>query len=318
MTIARRKQLRLDITPYYHCVTRCVRRAFICGRDDLTKRNFNHRKEWIEQHLLLLSEVFCIDIASYAILSNHYHVVLHVDQQRAEKLTDLEVVDRWHRLYKGPDIIRRYLSEGPMTKFEMETVCQIIAQWREQLTNISRYIGNLNESIARRANKEDECTGRFWESRFKLQAILDLKALLRTLCYVDLNPVRAKVAKTPESSRHTSIRRRLMQKGKGLLPFASNATEKLRPDHLPSKEIPITLKDYLSLLDFTGREIRRGKRGFIEENEPSIFKRLGYTLENWKKTQSSSSRLDRAVGNSTTIKAYCRAIGQKWIWQTMS
>ena len=180
MTIARRKHLRLDITPYYHCVTRCVRRAFICGRDQFTGRNFSHRRDWIEKHLFILSEAFCIDIAGYAILSNHYHVVLHVDQQRADNLTDHEVIARWHKLYKGPEIIRRYLSEEALTESEFETVRGTINQWREQLTNISRFMGHLNESIARRANKEDQCKGRFWESRFKLQAILDLKGLLRT------------------------------------------------------------------------------------------------------------------------------------------
>ena len=317
MTIARRKQFRLDVTPYYHCVTRCVRRAFICGRDELTKRNFNHRKEWIEQRLLLLSKVFCIDLASYAILSNHYHVVLHVDQLRADSLSDLEVIARWHRLYKGPNVIKKYLSEGPLTELEMEAVRQTVALWREQLTNISRFMGNLNESIARRANKEDDCTGRFWESRFKLQAILDLKALLRTLCYVDLNPVRAKVAKTPETSLHTSVRRRLKLKGAGLMPFVSKASKRIRPDDLPLKEIPITLKDYLSLLDFTGKVIRHDKRGFIEQNLPSIFKRMGYSFENWKNFQSSPNKMYRADGNPASIKAYCKAIGQKWIWQAV-
>ena len=159
MTIARRKQLRLDITPYYHCVTRCVRRAFICGRDKVTGRNFGHRREWIEKHLFLLTEVFCIDVAGYAIMSNHYHVVLHVDKERAEKLSDLEVVERWHKLYKGPDIVRQFLSGEELTKSELDTVQVTINQWRAQLSNISRFMGHLNESIARRANKEDKCKG---------------------------------------------------------------------------------------------------------------------------------------------------------------
>ena len=90
------------------------------------------------------------------------------------------VIARWHMLYKGPEVIRRYLSEDVLTDSELETVRVTINQWREQLTNISRFMGHLNESIARRANKEDQCKGRFWESRFKLQAILDLKGLLRT------------------------------------------------------------------------------------------------------------------------------------------
>ena len=98
MTIARRKHLRLDVTPYYHCVTRCARRVFICRRDRVSGKNYSHRHAWIEMHLLLLSEVFCIDVASYAILSNHYHVVVHVDQESATTPTDLEVVERWHRL----------------------------------------------------------------------------------------------------------------------------------------------------------------------------------------------------------------------------
>jgi len=168
--------------------------------------------------------VFCIDIAGYAIMSNHYHVVLHVDKERAEKLSDLEVVERWHKLYKGPDIVRQFLSGEELTESELDTVQITINQWRAQLSNISRFMGHLNESIARRANKEDKCKGRFWESRFKLQAILDLSALLRTLCYVDLNPVRAQMAKTPETSHFTSIRRRLTKKVSGLMLFAKDSS----------------------------------------------------------------------------------------------
>jgi len=319
MTIARRKQLRLDVTPYYHCVTRCVRRAFICGRDKVSGKDFSHRRDWIEKHLLLLSEAFCIDIAGYAIMSNHYHVVLHVDQERAGALSDHEVIERWHRLYKGPEIIRRYLAEEPLSEPELEIVKSTIAQWRSELSNISRLMGHLNQSIARRANKEDKCKGRFWESRFKLQAILDLGALLRTLCYVDLNPVRARIAKTPESSLFTSVRRRLNTTVSGLMPFSSNPSEVLLNTGIGFKEIPIGFKDYLVLLDYTGREIRQGKRGRVEADAPSIIKRMGYTAEGWSKAQKPViSRMERAVGSVESIKSYCEAIGQRWIWQATS
>ena len=315
MTIARRKQLRLDITPYYHCVTRCVRRAFICGRDKVTGRDFSHRRDWIEKHLFVLTEVFCIDIAGYAILSNHYHLVLHVDQDGANKLSDMDVIERWHKLYKGPEIIRSYLSGNDLTESEMETVKATISQWREQLSNISRFMGHLNQSIARRANKEDKCKGRFWESRFKLQAILDLKALLRTMCYVDLNPVRARIAKTPETSRYTSVRRRLTKEVSGLMSFAKTTCRKLPQNDIAFKVIPIGLEDYLNLLDYTGREIRQGKKGFIHSEAPPIMQRLGYSPTDWAKKQSTSaSRMRRAVGNSDSIKSYCETLGLNWIW----
>jgi len=94
-----------------------------------------------------------------------------------------------------------------LTKLEQVELDKSITQWRAQLSNLSRFMGNLNEHIARRANKEDGRTERFWQGRFNMQVILDLPALLGTLCYVDLNPVRAKIAKSPEQSKHTSVYR---------------------------------------------------------------------------------------------------------------
>ena len=96
----RKELISLEATPYYHCVSRCVRRAFLCGTDN-EGRSFEHRRGWIEHLLLEQAKVYCIDIAAYAVMSNHFHAVLHINQAKSKTLTDIEVVQRWHLLYKG-------------------------------------------------------------------------------------------------------------------------------------------------------------------------------------------------------------------------
>ena len=96
----RKQQISLEATPYYHCTSRCVRRAFLCGLDALTGKDYEYRRQWVEDRILFLGEVFCIDVCAYAVMSNHHHVVLHINMAEAQSLTDLEVCERWHKLYK--------------------------------------------------------------------------------------------------------------------------------------------------------------------------------------------------------------------------
>jgi hypothetical protein len=95
----------LEDTPYYHCISRCVRRAFLCGQDRFTGKSFNHRKPWLVKRFKLLASGFAIDIAAYAVMSNHYHLVLHVDPHRSRQWSDDDVIDRWLTLYKGPNLV---------------------------------------------------------------------------------------------------------------------------------------------------------------------------------------------------------------------
>ena len=81
MTRARRDQVSLDSTPYYHCICRCVRRAFLCGEDSQSGRNFDHRKQWLVDRIKFLASIFSIDISAYAVMSNHYHLVVKVRGQ---------------------------------------------------------------------------------------------------------------------------------------------------------------------------------------------------------------------------------------------
>ncbi|MEJ1416495.1 MAG: transposase, partial [Candidatus Sedimenticola sp. (ex Thyasira tokunagai)] len=204
----RKSLISLDATPYYHCVSRCVRRAFLCGTDQLTGRSYEHRRGWIEARLLDLPRYFAIELCAYAVMSNHTHVVLHIDTERAADWSLHEIIERWHGLFSGTLLSQRFLANEPMCRAELALVEELAESWRERLCSVSWFMRCLNETIARQANAEDGCTGRFWEGRFKCQALLDEAALAACMAYVDLNPIRAGMADTPESSEHTSIRRR--------------------------------------------------------------------------------------------------------------
>ncbi len=211
MTRPRSSLVSLADTPWYHVVNRCVRRAFLCGQDSATGQNFDHRRGWIETRIRELASVFTIDVAAYAVMSNHYHVVLRVDEGRARALDDDAVLRRWTQLFTGPLLVQRYLSEArsQMGQAECDKVAEFAALYRSRLHDLSWFMRALNESIARQANAEDDCTGRFWEGRFKSQALLDEQALLAAMAYVDLNPIRAGMAESLPESLHTSIKARL-------------------------------------------------------------------------------------------------------------
>ena len=273
MTTARSQLICPEITPYYHCVSRCVRRSFLCGIDAFTGQSYEHRRDWIEQRIQSLAAIYTIRICSYAVMSNHYHLVVCIDKDRGNKLTDHEVVERWCTAHKTPVVIQRWLAGQATSSSEQKNCAKFIQTWRKRLYSLSWFMRELNYGIAVQANKEDECTGRFWEGRFKSQALLDEKALLAAMAYVDLNPIRAKIAKTPEKSEFTSIKARLQTLSQGQT-TSSFLADFIGYDHKDkSKGIPFRLMDYLELVDWIGRHIKQSK-GYIESTQPEILRRL--------------------------------------------
>ena len=280
MPTPRTALVSLDATPYYHCTSRCVRRTFLCGRHS-EGRDFSHRRGWIEQLLIEQAKVFCIDVAAYAIMSNHWHVVLYVDQAEAKALSDDEVIRRWHALYQGNYVSQKYVKGDTLSGGQQLYLKGCVDEWRSRLMNISWFMRRLNETVARLANAEDDCTGHFWESRFKSQALLDEKALAACMAYVDLNPVRAKMAKTPETSDFTSAKHRAE---KAMSAQSPNHPNQQLPELLPltdNPREPMRMTDYLKLLDWTGRQIRSDKRGAISGDEPGILERLDIAGSDW-------------------------------------
>jgi hypothetical protein len=104
----RKTIVSLEATPYYHCCSRCVRRAFLCGKDKLTGQSFEHRRQWIENKLLELATIFPIDLCAYAVMHNHYHVVLFIDKNCVEHWSEFEVVEHWHQLFGGNTYSQRF------------------------------------------------------------------------------------------------------------------------------------------------------------------------------------------------------------------
>jgi REP element-mobilizing transposase RayT len=322
MTKARREQVSLEATSYYHCISRCVRRAFLCGEDHFTGNNYDHRKDWVIERLRELDRVFTIDLCAYAIMSNHTHLVLRINPEQAAALSDYELIKRWTRLYKLPVLIQRYQKGECTTRAEQDKVSEILNEWRDRIMSISWYMSALNEYLARRANEEDKCTGRFWEGRFKSQALLDEAAVLTCMSYVDLNPIRARIAETPEASDYTSIQQRIQQwhKTKQAEVILTAPKPKLMPlvkQHRDPHQhsIGFTLKDYIELVDWAGRAVREDKRGAIDSTQPPILQRLGIEadafVDHMKGKQQEHYPL--VMGRPDTIKKLCQKMKKIFI-----
>ncbi len=342
MTKARSEQVSLEDTSYYHCYVRCVRRAYLCGSDRVTGENFDHRKQWITSRLRFLSYVYAIDVCAYAVMSNHYHTVLHVDVERANGWSDAEVVERWTQLYSGNVLVNRWLQEAnTMDQAQIDKVYEVIAVWRERLCNISWFMRGVNETIARMANEEENCKGRFWEGRFKSQALLDDAAVLSCMAYVDLNPVRAAMEPDVTSSDFTSIQQRLNDYAKTksrcsndektiikrvkkqqklkqdlglkdqpeapLMPFDGSAHTSVHA------ALPFTLEEYFDLIDVTGRVVRDDKRGSIAGELPPLVSRLGIDPKEWlNHVKNFSKSYGNCAGSVSSIADYAHKKGKCW------
>jgi REP element-mobilizing transposase RayT len=315
MTYARKNLVDVDVTRWYHCISECVRQAFLLaeGGED--------RKQWIEDRLELLAQNFCIAVGGFAILDNHLHVLCRLDPEDAIAWTPSEVMRRWIAIYPpaklamdDPDAVKEWIGEGVKDIARVEVL-------RDRLTNLGWFMKSLKEPLARKANKEDGCKGAFWAGRYKSIGILDDEALLATCAYIDLNPVAANIAKTPEESRYTSIKQRVthvdeqggleqlkaaldgsiagsqaagnVEQDLWLVPIedrrlGSNAkTVSAREGMLES----FSLGSYLLLLDYTGRLYRNGKAR-MNASVKNVFDRLGTSDTSW------CTRIKRMLGSS--------------------
>jgi len=300
MTIARAHLVDPAVTRWYHCITRCVRRAFLLGEGE------SDRKLWIDHRLQELAGIFSIAVGGFSVLDNHLHVLVRLDPQVAAGWSDEDVVRRWGRLFPPRDQKRQPLPvSNDWVQWRLQDAGWV-ATARQRLQSLSWLMKCLKEPLARLANRQDKTRGFFFEGRFKSVAILDEESLLATCAYIDLNPVAAGIAEVPETSKHTSIKERvdhvkaqgrtedLKAAGAGSVAGSKASAgleesqwlcpieDRRRIDSTREGMLEgFSLGSYLLLVDYSGRLFREGK-ATISREVADILQHLGSSAETWQ------------------------------------
>lgn len=314
MALARKNIVDTTTPGFYHCTYRCVRRARLCGKDKLSGRNYEHRKNWIEKRLLELCSIFSIEVYAYAVMSNHYHIVLYLDPLAPQKWSDEEVAERWLKVYPSKLNLTKNQSLRQIKKQALMSNPKKLKVYRQRLGSLSWYMRRLNEPLAKLSNQEDNCTGRFWEDRFKSQALLDEGAILSCMAYVDLNPVRGHIAQNIEESSHTSIKARvtevqqvgrLIQLKAPLAPITKKYS---------SKRLNIKLQEYIELVEWAGVSIIYPDKARLPKRLKPILRRLNLQSTHWlKQIENLESHYSRVIGPIDKIKKKARQVGVHWL-----
>jgi REP element-mobilizing transposase RayT len=285
---------------HYHLVSGCVRRAWLCGRDPKSRRNYDHRKRWLEQRMFQLARYFAVEIDAFAVMSSHFHLVIYFDPVACQRWSDEEVAMRWVEAFPP-------IENGEVVE-ELKPICrqrilenkELLVDRRNKLGCLSTFMKHLKQPIARRANREDGCQGHFFESRFYSGALLSEQAVLASMAYVDLNPVRAKIARSIEQCHNTSIAVRIKH--------LENSIERLREVLEPlisgigdtTHRFQITLADYIENL----KEVIRVEVGRDKHQSPNKQSR-------WFAQVASIRKRQRAYGSIDALTQWIDARGLK-------
>ena len=323
--LARAEVFAADEIAIVHVMNRVVRRCFLMGDDAVTGKNYDYRKLWIENLLEHFAAQFGLDLLAFSILSNHFHLILRSRPDVVATWSDREVARRWRMLCP----VRKNADGSPKEPSdpELKSICtdaDKLAEIRSRLSDISWWMRLLCQRIAQRANAEEgQQQGKFWQNRYKAVRLLDEEAVLACAAYVDLNPTRAAIAETLESSDHTSAQRRIQSLSGSAdanlgsvrnkeaeqlaLPTRDAFLSPIQNDELhdelgprPSRSdfrcsdkgfLSMSSADYLELLDWTSRRVVTGKRGHTEASLPPIFERLKIKPAVWLELVNNFGRL---------------------------
>jgi hypothetical protein len=292
----------------------------------------------------LLAGLFGIEIGFRAELSNHIHLVLRNRPDVVKTWSDQDVIRRWLTITKLAKSQDGLPVEPHAARIAVQRLIPgRVKVLRKRLSDPSWFMAILCEYIGRRSNREDDCKGHFWDGRFGCKNLADEAAILVCGIYVDLNQIRAGEAMTPETSTHTSAydrirarkRRQRAARGDSKPAPVSNLPdgwlcELTLDERAPLNDprwfssasarrasdmglLPITLDDYLELLDSSGRIVREGKSGAIPKHLEPILDRLGIRREMWSALITGYERMfGQVVGAPAKLVERAAEVGKRW------
>ena len=349
MTTARKNFMNPKTVGTYHLFVRCVRRSFLQGLDEYSGKDYSHRKSWIPDKIRFLIKAYAIEIAGYAGMDNHYHLVARNRPDLLKDLTPLEIAARWLLIHPTKEM-RREKRNNPRKEELNDLLLKYDAkELRSRLSDISWFMWELNQYVAVKANREDKCKGAFFESRFSSQNLADDAAILTCMIYCDLNPIRAQIADSIESSIHTSgniryqaeiaknnlLKAKELKENKPNKKFNNRQEKEIKiqksiakkVDWLsPLEKFDLNLKDksrkpilnittnkYLELLDFTGREYHKDKPGIIPGTIAPILAVMGLSQKQWfERLKNYGKWYYRVLGPLIDLKDKLIAAKQNW------
>jgi REP element-mobilizing transposase RayT len=331
MTLPRSFLVPEEASGCYHVISRCVRRAFLCGDQAA------HRQEWLTGIIRDAAGAFAVEVMAYAVMSNHLHIVVQMAPARAAGWTAAEVSHRWHAAH--PQLTDEGFRPWPQAVIDARATDEIwCATALKRLKSLSWFMKCIKERLARIANREDDCTGHFWEGRFQCIPLLDAQAVVACMAYVDLNPVRAGIVTRPEDAPHTSIHDRcaarqrhaqatlLVTHGPADHPDRAAALAVATagsqaglwiaplPEDRRTDGFPMTRDEYLALVDATGRVVRADKRGAIPSNLSAILDRLDLDAQGWLAVMHGGGALSRGSAIGSTAARTAESIRRNAAW----
>ncbi|MBM4001654.1 MAG: hypothetical protein FJ297_19335 [Planctomycetes bacterium] len=369
-----------SVVGIYHCWNRFVRQLHLAGVDPVTGVDRSERKLWFIERLEELAHAFLVDVISFAIMSTHYHLILRNRPDLAAAISDEDVVRRWRAAYPH----RRDKDGKPIEPSDHEIRLDLgdpntVAEWRRRLSSISWMAKCFSEVIAKRANTDDNVQGAFFAHRFKCTGLEDEAAVTACMAYVELNEIRARLAESPETSRHSSIWLHLQgvlaraeaasgaegselpgtpdgaaslaavladglrRLGGGkldlarrgdpdawlspiaettslpcLAPFGREAEFRadLPVGYVPRRQgaLPVSMEQFLELVDWTGRQVHVGKAGVIPSSLAPILQRLGLRDGMWHETAGNfADWFTYVAGRAERMIEFATRVGLNWV-----